>query len=88
MSIVHCHQCYIAIYFYASLLLLNCTFPGVYAQDTTNPNEVPIRRVHYGYFPEASPIRVACARGWFKFLQYEVTCYPQTSGKFLYRLSL
>ena len=58
----------------------------VYAQEDTRPgvfassnNESPIR-VHYGYFPEASPIRVACARGWFKFMQYEVTCYPQTSG--------
>lgn len=50
--------------------------PGVF---TNSNNESPIR-VHYGYFPEASPIRVACARGWFKFMQYEVTCYPQTSG--------
>ena len=91
MSVVHCHQyyLYLSFYFYAYLLLLNCHCPGVYAQDTSwhtvlaNSNEDPIRRVHYGYFPEASPIRVACARGWFKFMQYEVTCYPQTSGKFI-----
>ena len=91
MSVVHRHQyyLYLSFYFYAHLLLLNCHCPGVYAQDTSRPvvlansTEVPIRRVHYGYFPEASPIRVACARGWFKFMQYEVTCYPQTSGKFI-----
>ena len=74
--------------FYAYLLVLLNTYqhkvnaqedtrPGVFA--TNSNNESPIR-VHYGYFPEASPIRVACARGWFKFMQYEVTCYPQTSG--------
>ena len=73
--------------FYAYLLvLLKIGHQHVLAQEDTRPgvftnsnNESPIR-VHYGYFPEASPIRVACARGWFKFMQYEVTCYPQTSG--------
>jgi len=39
-------------------------------------------RVHYGYFPEASPTLVACARGWFTYENYHVTCYPQTSGTF------
>jgi len=71
--------------FYAYLLvLLKIGHHKVLAQEDTRPgvfanNESPIR-VHYGYFPEASPIRVACARGWFKFMQYKVTCYPQTSG--------
>lgn len=40
-------------------------------------------RVNYGYFAEASPIRVACARGWFNTEDYQVTCYPQTSGLFV-----
>ena len=74
-------------FFYAFLILLKIgNQHKVLAQEDTRPgvfvnynNESPIR-VHYGYFPEASPIRVACARGWFKFMQYEVTCYPQTSG--------
>lgn len=56
-------------------LLLYC---GVEAQN--------IVRVRYGYFPEARPIRVACARGWLDFssgnTEYKVACYPQTSGNF------
>eukprot|EP00980_Cylindrotheca_fusiformis_P008108 scaffold1727_cov133-Cylindrotheca_fusiformis.AAC.11 len=51
------------------------------AQAQTN-----IVRVSYGYFPEARPVRVACARGWLDFTSgntlYKVTCYPQTSGNF------
>ena len=42
--------------------------------------------VRYGYFPEARPIHVACARGFFDFTDgdrtYSVSCYPQTSGGF------
>mmetsp|Transcript_7127 Transcript_7127/g.16685 ORF Transcript_7127/g.16685 Transcript_7127/m.16685 type:complete len:1479 (-) Transcript_7127:954-5390(-) len=44
-------------------------------------------KVRYGYFPEARPVRVACARGWLNFndggTQYQVACYPQTSGAFV-----
>jgi taurine transport system substrate-binding protein len=43
-------------------------------------------RVRYGYFPEARPVRVACARGWLDYTSgstfYKVACYPQTSGNF------
>ena len=76
---------YLQFYAYLLVLLKIAHQHKVYAQDTrpgvfaNSNNGTPIR-VHYGYFPEASPIRVACARGWFKFMQYEVTCYPQTSG--------
>jgi len=77
---------YLQLYTYLLVLLKIGHQHKVLAQEDTRPgvfanynNESPIR-VHYGYFPEASPIRVACARGWFKFMQYEVTCYPQTSG--------
>ena len=42
--------------------------------------------VRYGYFPEARPTHVACARGFFDFADsgrtYSVSCYPQTSGGF------
>jgi len=45
-----------------------------------------IFQVNYGYFAsEASPTRVACARGWFNYNIrhiYHVTCYPQTSGTY------
>lgn len=44
-------------------------------------------KVRYGYFPEARPVRVACARGWLNYnignTQYQVACYPQTSGAFV-----
>lgn len=43
-------------------------------------------RVRYGYFAEARPFHAACARGWLDLdlghTQYQVTCYPQTSGNF------
>ena len=39
-----------------------------------------IVNVRFGYFTEARPIYVACARGWFNYQNYHVTCYPQTSG--------
>jgi taurine transport system substrate-binding protein len=43
-------------------------------------------RVRYGYFTETRPILAACARGWLDLdlghTQYQVTCYPQTSGNF------
>ena len=42
--------------------------------------------VRYGYFTEARPFHMACARGWFDLtledVTYQVTCYPQESGNF------
>ncbi|KAG7364268.1 taurine ABC transporter periplasmic ligand binding protein [Nitzschia inconspicua] len=51
----------------------------------------PISRtvqVRYGYFAEPRPVHVACARGWMDMYDditetyYEVSCYPQSSGRF------
>lgn len=37
--------------------------------------------VRLGYFNEAQPFEVACARGWFEGdLDIEVVCLPQTAG--------
>mgnify|MGYP006206117723 CR=1 FL=1 len=37
--------------------------------------------VRLGYFNEAQPFEVACARGWFQGdLDIEVVCLPQTAG--------
>eukprot|EP00966_Prymnesium_polylepis_P317981 7345329-Prymnesium_polylepis.1 len=37
-------------------------------------------RVRLGYFPEAQPFQVACARGWFSLSGYEVACSAQATG--------
>ncbi|CAJ1951940.1 unnamed protein product [Cylindrotheca closterium] len=62
------------------LLLLSAMILAAQAQTRTV-------KVRYGYFPEARPVRVACARGWLNFVdgntQYQVACYPQTSGAFV-----
>ena len=38
--------------------------------------------VRLGYFTEAQPFEVACARGWFEAadLEIEVVCLPQSAG--------
>ena len=38
--------------------------------------------VRLGYFTEAQPFEVACARGWFEAadLDIEVVCLPQSAG--------
>ena len=36
--------------------------------------------VKFGYFTEAQPFQVACARGWFSSFGLEVACFPQSSG--------
>ena len=37
--------------------------------------------VRLGYFTEAQPFEVACARGWFEGeLDIEVVCLPQSAG--------
>ena len=37
--------------------------------------------VRLGYFTEAQPFEVACARGWFEGdLDVEVVCLPQSAG--------
>ena len=38
--------------------------------------------VRLGYFTEAQPFEVACARGWFEAvdLDVEVVCLPQSAG--------
>ena len=36
--------------------------------------------VRMGYFQESQPFAVACARGWFSTPQYDVACFPQSSG--------
>ena len=39
--------------------------------------------VRLGYFGEAQPFQVACARGWFDFSDVEVACLPQASGGYV-----
>jgi taurine transport system substrate-binding protein len=36
--------------------------------------------VRMGYFTESQPFAVACARGWFSTAEYDVGCFPQSSG--------
>eukprot|EP01047_Picozoa_sp_COSAG01_P058793 COSAG01_NODE_6974_length_3410_cov_2.025672_1_plen_508_part_10 len=36
--------------------------------------------VRMGYFTESQPFAVACARGWFSTDEYDVGCFPQSSG--------
>ena len=36
--------------------------------------------VRLGYFGEAQPFQVACARGWFDVSGFDVVCLPQSSG--------
>ena len=36
--------------------------------------------VRLGYFTEAQPFAVACARGYFDTPEVEVGCFPQSSG--------
>ena len=38
--------------------------------------------VRLGYFGEAQPFQVACARGWFDVGDAQVVCLPQSSGGF------
>jgi ABC-type taurine transport system substrate-binding protein len=38
------------------------------------------KTVRYGYFNDAQPFGIACARGWLDMPGYEVTCMPQSSG--------
>ena len=38
--------------------------------------------VRLGYFGEAQPFQVACARGWFDVGDAQVVCLPQASGGF------
>eukprot|EP00966_Prymnesium_polylepis_P141827 3274875-Prymnesium_polylepis.1 len=37
-------------------------------------------QVRLGYFTEAQPFQVACARGWFDLSGYKLSCLPQSSG--------
>ena len=39
--------------------------------------------VRLGYFGEAQPFQVACARGWFDFSDVTVACLPQASGNYV-----
>ena len=39
--------------------------------------------VRLGYFGEAQPFQVACARGWFDFSDVTVACLPQASGGYV-----
>ena len=39
--------------------------------------------VRLGYFGEAQPFQVACARGWFDVGDAQVVCLPQASGGFV-----
>jgi taurine transport system substrate-binding protein len=36
--------------------------------------------VRMGYFQESQPFAVACARGWLNTAEYDVGCFPQSSG--------
>ena len=36
--------------------------------------------VRLGYFGEAQPFQVACARGWFDLADVTVACLPQASA--------
>lgn len=39
--------------------------------------------VRFGYFGEAQPFQVACARGWFDLAGVTVACLPQASGGYV-----
>ena len=39
--------------------------------------------VRLGYFGEAQPFQVACARGWFDLADVTVACLPQASGGYV-----
>ena len=39
--------------------------------------------VRFGYFGEAQPFQVACARGWFDLADVTVACLPQSSGGYV-----
>jgi ABC-type taurine transport system substrate-binding protein len=38
--------------------------------------------VRMGYFQESQPFAVACARGWLNTVEYDVGCFPQSSGDY------
>ena len=41
-----------------------------------------MQHVRLGYFTEAQPFQVACARGWLDLPGYAVACLPQSSGSY------
>jgi len=78
---------------FALAFLLLCSVPGkVRAQQLSQSSfSFPVDeivKVRYGYFPEPRPLHVACARGWLDLYDvpsrtyYQVSCHPQTSGRF------
>jgi taurine transport system substrate-binding protein len=51
---------------------------AAFLEKPTHAGAKPLVRM--GYFQESQPFAVACARGWFNTAQYDVACFPQSSG--------
>eukprot|EP01043_Picozoa_sp_COSAG02_P055287 COSAG02_NODE_6392_length_3602_cov_38.216386_2_plen_730_part_00 len=48
----------------------------------STPVEAQKTLVRFGYFSESMPLGVACARRWLDTEDYEVGCFPQSSGSY------
>ena len=49
---------------------------------TTAASSSQRQQVRFGYFTQPKPWTVACARGLFDTAEYEVICFPQSSGSY------